>query len=382
MTEKQDEANRKNALRSTGPRTPEGTDGCKMNACRHGIRAVQPVVPGEDAAEWEAHRDAIVDDLGPVGEMELALAELVAAKLWRLRRILAHEAVLIANAQAEDELLRAHEMIHQRESTTPPTRADIPTRNDVASARHAVSAAATKLTAVSAALDELRALASMQDDEVLPSLALYELLVAEFSPAKKDLAGLFTGLAMNMFQVHHAKKLILICFKGKGELDELRVILAAHWSIQLDQLRSDIHNRQAEHESLARRYDEALERRRLASGLPEAKDLERIQRYEAHLERGLHRDLDRLHDLQAARGAVPPRGPSVAVAVIQASPQQAPEETIAPIGSFALEAPEGGMAPIGSFALEDPEGEMGPFGSFDLEAAEMTEGPAGVDAES
>jgi hypothetical protein len=181
----------------------------------------------------------------------------------------------------------------------------------------------------------------------MPSLALYELLCAEFSPAKKDLEGLFTGSAMNLFQVRHANKLILMCFKGKGELDELRDTLAAYWSSQLDPLRSDIHNRQAEHESLARRYEEALERRRLASGLPEATDLDRIQRYEAHLERGLHKDLDRLHDLKAARGAVSPRSPAVAVAVVQAP----------------------------------TEGKMGPFGTFHVEAAEMTEEPAGTDGQ-
>ena len=36
---------------------------------------------------------------------------------------------------------------------------------------------------------------------------------------------------MNVFQAHHAKELILICFQGKGdELDQLQEILAAHWS--------------------------------------------------------------------------------------------------------------------------------------------------------
>jgi hypothetical protein len=160
---------------------------------------------------------------------------------------------------------------------------------------------------------------------------------------------------MNVFQVRHAKKLILICFKGKGEPDELRVILAAHWSSQLPQLRSDIHNRQAERESLARRYEEALERRRLASGLPDAIDLEKIQRYETHLERGMHKDLDRLHDLKAARGAVPPRGPSVAVAVVQTGPEAA--------------------------AADHAANEMGPFGSFDVEAAAMTQDPAGTDGQ-
>jgi hypothetical protein len=344
--EKHVEANRRNALRSTGPKTSEGVEKCKLNSVRHGIRAVKTVVPGENPEDWEVHRDTIVADLAPHGAMELALAEQCAAKLWRLGRVVRFESDLIAIAQSEDELLRSHEANHDRGlCITGPKRTDIPTLADVGRALHAVSAAAKKLTAVSAALKELQALPSMQEDEVLPSVALYELLCAEFSPAKKDVEGLFKGAAMNLFQVRHAKKLILICFKGKGELDELQVILAAHWSSQLDQLRSDIHNRQAEHESLARRYEAALARRRLASGLPDAQDLDRIQRYEAHLERGLHRDLDRLHDLQAARGAVPPRGPSVAVAVVHAP------------------------------------GEMGPFGSFNVEAPEMTEEPACLDAQ-
>jgi hypothetical protein len=350
MSYKQREANHRNALRSTGPRTPEGVEGCKMNAFRHGLRAVRIVVPGENSEDWEEHRAAIVAELALHGAMEFALAEQCALKLWRLARVVRFERDLIANAQAEDELLQTHEKIHQRDTI-------IPTRADVGRARHAVSAAAKKLTAVSAALEELQALASMQDDEVLPSLALYELLCAEFRPAKKDLEGLFKGAAMNLFQVRHANKLILMCFKGKGELDELRVILAAHWSSQLDPLRSEIQNRQAEHDNLGRRYEEALERRRLASGLPDANDLDRIQRYEAHLERGLHRDLDRLHDLKAARGAVPPRGPSVAVAVVQAGSEAAAANEMASFGSFHVEAVEM------------------------VEAAEMTEGPAGVDAE-
>jgi hypothetical protein len=348
MIEKQVEANRRNALKSTGPRTPEGVEGCKFNALHHGLRGVQPVCPGENPEDWETHRNAIVDDLAPHGAMELALAEQCAAKLWRLGRVRRFEADLIANAQAEDELLRAHEMIHQRDVSGRLARTDIPTRADVARARHAACTAAKKLTEQTEALGQLQALASLEDDEVLPNLALYERLCAEGSPAKNDLEGLFKGAAKSIFQVRHAKKLILICFKG--ELDELQVTLAAYWASQLDQLRRDVDNRQAAHENLARRYDEALERRRRASGLPDANDLDRIQRYEAHLERGLHRDLDRLHQLKEARGAVPPRGPSVAVAVVQAP----------------------------------REGKMGPFGSLHVdaemvEAAEMTEEPAGMD---
>ena len=70
-----------------GPRTHEGIQRCRFNALRHGLRAVETVVPGEDPDAWEAHRAALVDDLAPIGALETALAEQVAAKLWRLGRV-------------------------------------------------------------------------------------------------------------------------------------------------------------------------------------------------------------------------------------------------------------------------------------------------------
>jgi hypothetical protein len=86
ISEKQLEANRENALQSTGPTTVEGVDAIKLNAFRHGFRSVQTVVPGEDPDAWEAHRAAVVEDVKPVGALELALAEQIAVKLWRLGR--------------------------------------------------------------------------------------------------------------------------------------------------------------------------------------------------------------------------------------------------------------------------------------------------------
>jgi hypothetical protein len=83
------------------------------------------------------------------------------------------------------------------------------------------------------------------------------------------------------------------------------------------------------------RYEAALERLRVSRGLPDQSTLDKIQRYEAHLERGLHRALDRLQRLQEARGAVPSgHGPAMAVAVIQAAPEAA---GMGSFGSFAIE---------------------------------------------
>jgi len=69
-----------------------------------------------------------------------------------------------------------------------------------------------------------------------------------------------------------------------------------------------------------RPYQAALKRQHRARGLPDDAELNRIQRYEAHLERGLHKALDRLRDFQEARGAVRPRPSTVAVAVLQTGP--------------------------------------------------------------
>src|SRR4051812_31006233 len=92
-----------------GPRTPEGVERCKLNACSHRMPSAEPVVPGDAPADWEAHRTAIVSDLDPVGALETALAEQVASKLWRLGRVVRHESDLIAVGQDPDELAQGHE---------------------------------------------------------------------------------------------------------------------------------------------------------------------------------------------------------------------------------------------------------------------------------
>ena len=102
------EANRKNAGRSTGPRTPAGKGRSSRNAVRHGLRSDLTVLPYEQADAWERHRDGVVRSLAPAGALEEALAFRVALCLWRLQRVAVYEAAT-ATAAIEgvaDEIAR------------------------------------------------------------------------------------------------------------------------------------------------------------------------------------------------------------------------------------------------------------------------------------
>ena len=64
-TQKQNAANRRNAQRSTGPRSPDGKARAAMNNFKHGIYAQPQVVPGEDPAQRQALEDAYLARFNP-----------------------------------------------------------------------------------------------------------------------------------------------------------------------------------------------------------------------------------------------------------------------------------------------------------------------------
>ena len=77
---RQIEANRRNALKSTGPRSLHGKSVVSQNAARHGLDSASPVIPRlEDPDEWRQHRQAAIDSLAPIGQVEHDLAERVAS---------------------------------------------------------------------------------------------------------------------------------------------------------------------------------------------------------------------------------------------------------------------------------------------------------------
>ncbi len=85
-TEAQVSANRSNAQKSTGPRTPEGKAAVAQNAVKHGLRARAAVLQGEDWEEYTCFRAGMLDELYPDGMQEMELATRIVDLTWRLRR--------------------------------------------------------------------------------------------------------------------------------------------------------------------------------------------------------------------------------------------------------------------------------------------------------
>ena len=81
------EANRRNALKSTGPRTAAGKLTSSKNAAKHGVLSRDVVLPNEDAEEFAKLCADLRDQLSPVGLLEQIFVDKIAVSAWRLGRI-------------------------------------------------------------------------------------------------------------------------------------------------------------------------------------------------------------------------------------------------------------------------------------------------------
>ena len=107
---KQIEANRRNALKSTGPITQEGKLQSRCNAVRHGLTAETVIGALEDAEDYKAFEAAIIADYDAQSAVERELVLRLASLLWRLRRTTTIETGLF---EIEAELLSGIGRGHQ-----------------------------------------------------------------------------------------------------------------------------------------------------------------------------------------------------------------------------------------------------------------------------
>jgi hypothetical protein len=95
---KQIDANRRNALKSTGPITPEGKERSRRNAVRHGLTAETVIAVLENSEDYEVFEAAVISDYNAETAVERQLVLRLASTLWRLRRATGMETAIFDSA--------------------------------------------------------------------------------------------------------------------------------------------------------------------------------------------------------------------------------------------------------------------------------------------
>ncbi len=86
VTEKQLQANRRNARQSTGPRSAVGKMIASRNSTRHGFYSSTVLLPDEDREEFLRLARRLVSAYCPGGVLEEELVKMIIETYWQLRR--------------------------------------------------------------------------------------------------------------------------------------------------------------------------------------------------------------------------------------------------------------------------------------------------------
>jgi hypothetical protein len=108
-------ANRRNAQKSTGPKTDAGKEAVSHNALKHGLRAQDVVCTDESSREYEAFAASLIADLAPADNIEEQLAQRIVTCTWRLLRMVNAEATMFDSWRMdEDDALAPTESSYSR----------------------------------------------------------------------------------------------------------------------------------------------------------------------------------------------------------------------------------------------------------------------------
>jgi hypothetical protein len=101
ISEQKLEANKLNALKSTGPRTPEGRAKSALNAIKHGLCAQTVIISSENSDEFRAFAKNLTSDFAPLNQVERNMVKRIVSLSWRLERATKYESLVL------DKILRA-----------------------------------------------------------------------------------------------------------------------------------------------------------------------------------------------------------------------------------------------------------------------------------
>lgn len=285
------EANRRNALQSTGPRTPQGKAASRMNALKHGIRSQQVVVRGrcirEDDREFAALHQRLWDDLKPVGVLEEILADQIVTTHWRLRRALKAESGEITLSVDARQWKRFKDDSVKLSWVDEPD----PLRKSISDPVTRMKESASGNSILAAILERLR-------DKVEQEGQLSEAAVKSFNDH-------FSGIPNQL-----GKRLEEFRLKLQQNEDHLEPSALKEWALNFIDMRLETI---LEDKSKCEKRENLEEQaRQAADALPPPEIVDKLLRYTKALEQQLFRAMNQLERLQRRRlgeNVPPPRSP-------------------------------------------------------------------------
>lgn len=281
--------------RGGGPATQNGKAAVRWNATRHGISSPAPVVPDlERREDWESHLEGILQNLAPVGHLEVTLAERIALLSWRLHRVTRYETETIALSQEQIE-----EDIHDKRrllaSLRPERRWEATHPVDVRfEAKHA------KQTH-----NALKRFPSLSSDKTMREEDATSVVWSVLIAARKDTAEEIDVESLELPGVPEDAIIEELPPMRASEVRGCVQSIAQAAGCDLEKLlETATEEARSSRVSLEYRREEmekevySYERERI---LPDNKTLEKIARYEAHLSRQLYQALHELESLQKHR---------------------------------------------------------------------------------
>lgn len=307
VSDRQLQANRRNALKSTGPRTPEGKAVVAQNAVTHGLLAQLEVLPGlERQEDWDNHTSEVMADLAPEGRMEVILAERVALLTWRLGRTARYEreVAAIALENAERDLARE----------------DLDWGREQSQAESPLGKARGLMACSQALLDVLADLPKSAEQTPLDEAYVYLIMEVAAKVAAMTSLHLIDPSCAALRERGHKAKTAGQVRQWLQEAAKFRNMTAESlFEGVVEQVYRDLDKAKKEHSRLIRVLNQ-YQRSRL---LPTDGESQKIQRYESHLERSLYKALHELQRLQAARRGLPVPPPIVVDVDVSGQPQSA-----------------------------------------------------------
>jgi hypothetical protein len=252
-----------------------------FNALRHGLTSDAPVIPGvESYEEWEAHREAIVAALAPQDAAQAALVDVIASLFWRRQRVARYEcaAIDVSRGRVESDFAQL-----QDRSNEPPSVEEAKLRQEDARRCLGIietlldTPPATRLAVpdVEAIFEELATSADRTSESYLDGIEEFE------RPGDWTV-----GRLIAVFEALCARDDYAFADMLKQTTGRARNILAG-WQLKVARIREEVD----------RMYQERL--------LPDAPTLDRIIRYEAHLNRMIYQALNQLEAMQSRSAGAP-----------------------------------------------------------------------------